>query len=26
MREIQERVRGLEFGHWVYSAGRVALV
>ena len=26
MRAIQERVRGLEFGHWVYSAGRAALV
>ena len=26
MRETQERVRGLELGFWVYSAGRVALV
>ena len=26
MRETQERVRGLELGFWVCSAGRLALV
>jgi hypothetical protein len=26
VRETQERVRGLELGFWVYSAGRAALV